>query len=138
MDPIRSIEPGQLALGGGRTRLDTRGPAAGAERTSPAAALTASHVSLSPVQPPAAEAAAPEAAEETREELLKQRVAEARARLDDTPLDVRIAWDDSWKHVVVQVVDGADQVIQQFPSDEFLEATDRASIPSGLLFEGRS
>ncbi len=133
MNPISPIEETHRTLtavaAAGAPRPERRSPQTESQKP------LALQESRAVVRVPPGEADAPEAPDETRRAALEARVAEANERVAASNLSIRIAWDDSWEHVVVQVLDDADQVVDQFPSEEFLEATRERAVPSGLLFD---
>lgn len=88
----------------------------------------------------AAGAAAPDqlgASQEAREARLQQLVDDSNAQLEDTPHRVSIELHEESGRYVVRVHGEGDEVLRQFPSEDFLAVSEQLGELRGMLFEGQ-
>ncbi len=114
----------------------------------PATAYTASRPSVEARPRPtdrvqlseAAGAAAPDqvgASQEAREARLQQLVDDSNAQLEDTSHRVSIELHEESGRYVVRVHGEGDEVLRQFPSEDFLAVSEQLGELRGMLFEGQ-
>jgi uncharacterized FlaG/YvyC family protein len=88
-------------------------------------------------EPKRAEAAPQRASIEPTAEDLAELAESANKELQDSGVRVRIDRDEASARFVVRVLDENNELLRQFPSEDFLETAAQLEEMRGLLFEGR-